>query len=360
MTKTEIIKYRLLNQQIAETKFTKPNEIVAWLAAMQSQEFAMAKWAIGLRLKGLKDADVEKAFNKGEILRTHILRPTWHFITPKDICWMLALTAPRVNAFNKYYYRKYNLDNKIFKRCNDTFIKILEGGKQLTRTALKSALERVKVKADGIRLGLIMMKAELDGIICSGARIGKQFSYALLKERAPGALVLRYEEALTELTIRYFKSRGPAAIQDFVWWSGLSNKEAKAGIAMLDKEFTRETIDGKEYIFSTSIAETFASGLTFKKNKLQTTFLMPDYDEYGISYKDRSAIFTAKNVLSEPEGGNNTYSHALVIDGRVAGTWKRYLKNNTVAVETTFFTALNKRQQEAVKKAVKTYRTFFW
>jgi hypothetical protein len=102
MTDFEIVKSRLINQQIAETKFISAQEIVAWMVAMQAQEYAMAKWAIGLRLPGLKDADVEKAFNDGAILRTHLMRPTWHFVTPSDIRWMLALTAPRVNAANAY------------------------------------------------------------------------------------------------------------------------------------------------------------------------------------------------------------------------------------------------------------------
>lgn len=132
MKTAEIINYRLINQQIAETKFKKPHEITGWLAAMQAQDFAMAKWAIGLRLAELNDDDVENAFNNGTILRTHLLRPTWHFVTPADIRWMLALTAPRVNAVNAYYYRKLELDIKVFKRSNDKLAKTLQGGKHLT------------------------------------------------------------------------------------------------------------------------------------------------------------------------------------------------------------------------------------
>lgn len=205
MTTSDIIRYRLINQQIAETKFKKPQEIVAWLAAMQAQDFAMAKWAIGLRLPGSKDADIEKAFNDGVILRTHLMRPTWHFVAPADIRWMLALTAPRVNVANAFMYRKLELDNKIFKRSNDILVKTLQGGKQLTRAILKTALERKKIVADGLRLGYLMMRAELDGIICSGARQGKQFTYALLDERAPPVKTLDHDEAFgrTHQTLLY-------------------------------------------------------------------------------------------------------------------------------------------------------------
>ena len=353
MKTADLINYRLINQQIAETKFKKPDEIVNRLAAMQAQDFAMAKWAIGLRLPGLNDADVENAFNDGTILRTHLLRPTWHFVTPADIRWMLALTAPRVNAINAYYYRKLELDNKVFKRANNTLAKTLQGGKQLTRTALKSALDRAKINADGLRLGYIMMRAELDGIICSGARQGKQFTYALLNERVPPAKTLYREEALAELTHRYFTSRGPATIQDFVWWSGLTMKEAKEGIASLEQNFLRQAIDGQEYIFAPTVLENSAA-----RDK-QTTFLMPDYDEYGISYKNRSALFQLhdKNIPAEQQD-ENTYYHMIVIDGLISGTWKRKIKNKTIIVETTSFTKLNKRKRQALIKAAKRYSSF--
>src|ERR1700730_6368858 len=170
MTRSDIIHHRLINQQIAASKFTKPEEIVSCLIAMQAQDFAMAKWAIGLRLPGSIEADIEKAFNEGKILRTHLMRPTWHFVTPADIRWLLGLTAPRVNAVSAYYFRKSQLDLPVIKRCNHIIATALKGGKQLTRTALKAALERKKIHTNGVRLGHIMMRAELDGIICSGPR----------------------------------------------------------------------------------------------------------------------------------------------------------------------------------------------
>ncbi len=182
MTIPDIIRHRLFNQQIAETKFTKPEEIVNWLVAMQAQEYAMSKWAIGLRLPGSTDEMVEKAFTDGAILRTHLMRPTWHFVTPTDIRWLLKLTAPRVEAASAFMFRQLELDNKTFKRSNDIIAKTLDGGKQLTRTELQAALKQKKIIADRFRLSYLMMKAELDGIICSGARRGKQFTYSLLDE----------------------------------------------------------------------------------------------------------------------------------------------------------------------------------
>lgn len=370
MTTRDIISHRLINQQIAKTKFKKPHEIVSWMAAMQAQEFAMAKWAIGLRLPGLIDADVEKAFNEGSILRTHLLRPTWHFVTPADICWLLALTAPRVNAVNAYWYRKFELDNKIFKRSNNTIVKTLRGGKQLTRTALKSALEQVKIRASGLRLSYLMMRAELDGIICSGAREGKQFTYALLEERVPPFGTLKHDEALAELTKRYFLSRGPVTLQDFVYWSGLTMKEAKEGASTLTS-FEHVTINGHEYIFepdeSKSIDNIHSRKSVFPLTGLQTTFLMPDYDEYGISYKNRSALTMGPPLTHPPTTESGTsivkksieaYSHLIVVDGMIGGTWQRTIKNNTIDVITDL-ALISKTKGQEVRNAVKRYISFF-
>ena len=350
MKDSEIVKRRLMNQQIADTKFTNAQEIVAWMVAMQAQEYAMAKWAIGLRLPGLKDADVEKAFNDGAILRTHLMRPTWHFVTPSDIRWMLALTAPRVNAANAYYYHKFELDTEIFNRSKDTIIKALQGGKNLTRTILKSALEQQGIIADGLRLSYIMMKAELDGIICSGPRQGKQFTYALLEERVSTVKALQRDEALAQLTIRYFTSRGPATLRDFSYWSGLTMKDAKEGIAMLRLHLASELIEDQEYIFMPDRSK--------NENEIQMTFLMPDYDEYGMSYKDRSAILNLGSSLLQSQDANTASNHMVVIDRIIKGTWRHTFKNNSVNIETTPFTVLSEREKHELEKAIKRYKEF--
>lgn len=350
MTDSEIVKTRLINQQIAKTQLMNPQEIVAWMAAMQAQEYAMAKWAIGLRLPGLKDEDVEKAFNDGAILRTHLMRPTWHFVTPADIRWMLALTAPRVSAVNAYYYHKFELDTEIFKRSNDVIIKALQGGKQLTRAILKSALEQDGIIADGLRLSYIMMGAELDGIICSGARQGKQFTYALLDERVPPAKALERDEALAELTLRYFTSRGPATLKDFSYWSGLTMKDAKEGIEMLRSHFVYEVINDQEYIFIPNKSN--------NEDEMQKTFLMPDYDEYGMSYKDRSAIFMSGDIILENQDGNTASNRMIIINGVIRGTWQWTVKNKAIEISTNPFTVLSEWENQALNKAIKRYKAF--
>jgi hypothetical protein len=343
MTTEELLARRIAGLQLTGSRFKKPEQLVEWLGAMQSQEFAMAKWAVGLRVPGLNDAAVEKAFNAGKILRTHVLRPTWHFVAPADIRWMLELTSPRVYAVNAHMYRRGWPDKKIFARSNDIIVKALEGGKFRTRTELQALLAEKKIVARGHNLGYLMMYAELEGLICSGPRKGKQFTYALLSERAPKAQSLPREEALATLAQRYFASRSPATATDFSWWSGLTMKDAKAGIASLGKTFATEKIGGKEYVVNTKMPPA----------KTHPTFLLPDYDEYGIAYKDRSAL-QSKHLPK----ATDLYSHWLIVDGKIEGTWKRIEKGKSLTVQTFPFAPLTKAQQRSVKKAVDSYLAF--
>ncbi|MEO5564267.1 MAG: winged helix DNA-binding domain-containing protein [Chitinophagaceae bacterium] len=348
MTAADIRHYRLVNQQIAGSVFRKPEEIVNWLIAMQAQEFAMAKWAIGLRVPGSTDSIVEKAFNDGTILRTHLMRPTWHFVCPEDIRWLVKLTAPRVHALMAFMNRQLKLDSKIFTRSNDVIIKALEGGKFLTRIELQSALKKEKIIAEGPRLGHIMMNAELESIICSGPRQGKQFTYALLEERAPAVKALSREESLSAFATRYFTSRWPATVQDFAYWSGLTIKDAKTGAASLPGHFIKKIINGEEYILPGII--------DVPKKKMKNTFLMPDYDEYGMSYKDRSAILPDDKYKKK---ASPVSYHMMVIDGVIGGTWQRTMKGNTVQVTTVPFYPSTKVQEKAITSAVKKHLAFF-
>src|SRR5437660_7309372 len=145
MTNLDIAHRRLHNQRIAGAPFEKPVDVVTWLGAVQAQDYAAAKWALGLRMQGATDESIEQAFVDGTILRTHVMRPTWHFVAPADIRWLLALTAPRVHAGNDYYYHMFGLDDAIFMRSNVVLAKALQGGKQLTRPELVSALKQAGI-----------------------------------------------------------------------------------------------------------------------------------------------------------------------------------------------------------------------
>ena len=251
--KTAIPEQRLHNQRITRAVHRQPADVVAWLGAVQAQEYPAARWALALRMPpGTTDPEIERALDEGRILRTHVMRPTWHFVTPADIHWMLELTAPRVHQAMSYYRRQHGLETAILNRATAAFERALRDGQCLTRAELGAQLERAgpmknaknatKV-ASGIPLALLTIYAELEGVICSGPRRGKQLTYALLPERAPRTPRLSRDEALAELTRRYFRSHGPATIRDFVWWSGLTNADAKRGLEM--NKARDEVVDGR-------------------------------------------------------------------------------------------------------------------
>jgi hypothetical protein len=350
LTLSDIARIRFYNQQIAQTKFKKPEEVVAWLGAMQGQEYAMAKWGIAQRMQQITDSEIDQAFANGSILRTHLLRPTWHLVTPADIRWLLALTGPRVQALNAYMYRKLEMDNAFFKRSNAALIKVLQGGKQLTRVELASALQEVGIATAGeLRMGYILMRAELDGIICSGARRGKQFTYALLEERAPQVRPLDREEALVELVRRYFTSRGPATLRDFVTWSGLTMADVKKGIELLKPKLEHVIVDEQTYWFADTAMP--------PKRSSKAAYLLPIYDEYVMGYKDRSAILgaLAKEKLT---GSSIAFDNIIVMDSFLIGSWKRTLSKSEVLVETNFNIPLTNNIQKAVAADVERYGKF--
>ncbi|MCM3872384.1 MAG: winged helix DNA-binding domain-containing protein [Pyrinomonadaceae bacterium] len=350
MARLDIARQRLHGQRISKTSFRKPHEVVSWLVAVQAQDYAGAKWALGLRMQGATDDDIDQAFADGSILRTHLMRPTWHFVTPADIRWMLKLTAPRVHAANAFIYRQLELDGTTFKRSNATLTKALRNGKQLTRDELRDVLKKAGIAADDrLRLAYIMMYAELTGVVCSGARRGKQFTYALLDERAPHTRTLEREEALAELAGRYFVSRGPATVQDFAKWSGLTVNDARCGLEMVKAQLRHETIDSQGYWLSKSRPPA--------KQVSPTAQLLPIYDEYISGYKDRSAIGTAE-VGARLTALGNDLNYIIVIDGRIVGAWKRTLRRDEVIIQTNLLTRITKAEHRAISEAAQRYGDF--
>ncbi|MCW3084759.1 MAG: Winged helix DNA-binding protein [Bacteroidetes bacterium] len=347
MTIPEVAKLRLINQQLAAPTFTDPAKLVSYLGAVQAQDYAGSKWALGLRLKNSSEIAIEKAINDGKIIRTHLLRPTWHYVAAADIKWMLQLSAPRVNAFNRSMYRKHGLDDAIFKKTNKILIKTLQGNKHLTRTEIAIALQDAKIVTDELRLILLLMHAELDGIICNGIKQEKQFTYTLLDERVPGSNLIKGDEALAELAKKYFISRGPATVQDFIWWSGLSVADAKKAVEIIKPALVSEIIDSKIYWMK--------KGISVVNEKLTRPQLLPAFDEYTIAYKDRSAALDPKHAK---QTGNGIFSPQLIIDGKVSGTWKRTLKKDKVNVEINPFIKLTKAQQMAIDKEIERYADF--
>jgi len=321
--------------------------VVSWLAAVQAQDYAGAKWGLGLRLDGVTDDEVEQAFADGAILRTHVMRPTWHFVTPADIRWLLALTAPRVRAANAFMYRKLELDAAVFKKSRAALARALRGGEHLTRDELRGVLQKAGVAADdGLRLVYLMMHAELEGVVCSGARRGKQFTYALVDARAPHARTVGRDEGLAELADRYFTSRGPATVHDFAKWSGLTIAEGRRGLDAVKVRLRQEVVDGRTYWLP-------AEARTVRKWS-PAAVLLSIYDEYVSGYKDRSAMGGAAAGARLIAMGNALTS-IVVVDGQIVGTWKRAIGKKTVTIVADLFTRLSTGENRALAAAARRY-----
>jgi DNA glycosylase AlkZ-like len=343
-------KVRLQNQMLTSHQYEKPEEVVSWFGAMQAQDFAAAKWALALRTKNQTVTDIEQAFNEGKILRTHIMRPTWHFVTPSDIRWLLALTAERIHRFNGHYYRQSGLNKTIFKKSNEVIHKALSNGKQLTRNELNEYLTAAQVPTENLGLSYTIMQAELEGIIISGPRRGKQFTYMLLDERVPKSKTKTNDEALAELTKRYFQSHGPAQLQDFSWWSGLTTTDAKRGIEIMQTKLAQETINGKQYWFINSDQKV--------KHTNISNLLLPNFDEYIVGYTDRSAIYDKSHDHKLDARGNAFFQHTIVSNGRIIGTWKRTIKAKTLVVTLTVFEKISEEQQNLLAKQAERFGKF--
>jgi hypothetical protein len=382
--------------------------IVRRLGALQAQDYAGAKWAIGARRQGTTDAEVERAYAAGEILRTHLLRPTWHFVAPQDIRWLLALTAPRVRQRMAPGNRELEIDADLVAHSNRLLAAALEDGTPRTRDELRAVLAaggvhtgggttRGETNSDvagsgeadsaetdsaatdsgqtpgeessgGRRLAHLLMCAELDGVICSGPRRAKQFTYMLLEARVPPQPPLPADEAAAELVRRFFRTRGPATVQDCARWSGLTVTAIRLGLAACGAELREERIDGQMYWLSADGAPVGApvgaqveadSGAPVGDSPHGSyTHLLSIFDEYMASYADRRAMVRPEYV-SRLAGLGNGLVNIVVLEGQVVGAWRRHERARTIGVELNLFRPLQREEREAVAAAGVRYAAFF-
>lgn len=343
---SDISSIRLLNQQIASQSYKTAKELVAWMGAMQAQDYNQAKWAIGLRLPHLTEAQIESAFNQGEIIRTHLMRPTWHFVSSDDVYWMLELTAKQIRSTTKLRHRNLELTESELKKSKEVLIKSLEGNRALTREELGDQLNRAGINTFEQRLPHILMDAEIEGLICSGGMKGKKQTYALLSERVPVKKALTKDEALAKLAKSYFTSHGPASLPDFIWWSGLPVSDARKALEMNKSNLISAILENETYWYAEPVS--LASPLS------DSVYLLPAFDEYLISYKNRSAAITAdhhKKAISN----NGIFWPVIVVNGQISGLWKRTLKKDKVLIELDHFRPHNKKEMQLITNAADKY-----
>lgn len=326
MKTLEIARRRLRNSRLIGDGFESPNAVVRWHGAMQAQDYGPAKWSIGQRAAGLVDEDLDRALATGSVIRTHLLRPTWHFVAREDVRWLLALTGPRIQQHNGRRYRELGLDQRRRRRCESVIASALEGGNRLTRKGVAAVLDAAGIDRSGQRLPYVLMHCELEAVICSGGLSGKQQTYALLDERVPNGRAFDRDEALVELVRRYLTSHGPASVKDMSWWSGLTTADIRRALDLVGREVRSEAIDDIR-LWSLAPDEARAPAA-------RGALLLQPYDEVLVGFTESRYFGDPRAAAARASWGNRGLPNGVVLlNGGVAGLWRRTLGRASIKVE---------------------------
>jgi hypothetical protein len=344
MSDPRIARRRLRNSRLTGTGFTSPAEAVGWHLAMQAQDYGPAKWSIGQRSKGLTDHDLDEALANGSIIRTHVLRPTWHFVARDDLRWLLALSGPRVQQGNARRRRQLDLDEKTLTRCEAVIVSALEGDNRLTRNELAAVLDDAGIDRSGQRMPYILAHCELEAVICSGGRSGKQQTYALVDERVPNGHRFDRDDALVELVRRYLTSHGPATVKDMSWWSGLTMADLRKALDVLGDEVRSETIDG--------IALWSSASDDSPPPAARGAHLLQTYDELVVGYTESRFLGDPGAEEARAAWGDRTFpSGVLLLNGRIGGHWRRTLERTQVAIDVHLYQEPKRGDTKALEAA---------
>lgn len=342
-----VLSSRLANQSLMRATFRKPEDAVAWFGAVQAQDYLGSLWAIGLRTRDASEAAIEDAERRRAIVRTWPLRGTLHFVAANDARWITRLLAPRIIARNSARWKRdFGVEDRLLARAEEVITRALEGGKRLSREDLYAALEAKRIRTDGSRGLHLLLVLSLKTRLCLAGRLGKQHSFALLDEWIPKSHLLEGEEALSELARRYFTSHGPATQQDFMWWAGLTSRQAAAALADLDNKLSSTEIDGLRYWWS--------EAMPVRRSSAPQVRLLPAFDEYTVGYAERSSLLEPGSRVSKM----GLLSAAVLVNGRVLGTWKRKLGKQTVEVQASLARRLTRAESAALQGAVQSYGEF--
>ena len=348
MNLRDIAKLRLISQQIACPTAKEPSQTLASMGSIQAQDYQAALWAIGLRTQNTTQKDVEATIANRKIIRLWLMRGTLHFVAASDVRWMLELLAPRVIEGRAGRHRQLSLDDATFARAKKLLNETLQSG-PLTRDQMFRALERGGVSIEGQRGYHILWRTTLEGLICFGAQRGKEQTFVLLDQYVPKSSTMPRKEALGELAYRYFSSRGPALIEDFVWWSELKLSDAKAALETAAPRLASKIVGGKTYWMPQDFPET--------GEEQAAAFLLPAFDEYILGYRDRSAALDQPD-FKKAVSSNGIFYPTIILDGKVAGTWKRINEKGKTVIAIKPFKDLSPKQKHAVNLAGDQYGRF--
>ncbi len=330
MTNAEVARWRLTGQRIVGPKFADPAAAVRHLGAVQAQAYGQSLWAIGLRTKGATVARIEQAIADREIVRPWPMRGTIHFVPAGDAKWMLRLSASRMLARARRRHEQLGLDEAIFEHSNQVMYDALHGGRRLLRSSVMTLLEESGISTTEQRGYHILWYAAQTGLICMGPMHGKEQTFVLLDEWVPGSRELSRGDSLAELARRYFTGHGPATVQDFAWWAGLTVTDARAGLEVAKTSLVSEQWNGRQHWMTAGSAVPLA-------DVRDVVYLLPAFDEYLLGYQDRSLMLPADDASKIIPGSNGVFLPIIVVDGQVVGTWKRELNKASAEIRLSPF-----------------------
>ncbi len=344
----QLVLRRLEAQRISSTTFTRADEAVAWLGAVQAQDYLGALWAVGLRLVDATERDIERALAERRIVRTWPMRGTLHFVAAADARWMTQLLAPRPAAAAASRLRSYGIDEAVLSRARRVLVRHLEGGRRLTRPAAYRVLENAGIAAADQRGLHVLWRLAQDCVVCFGPRDGKQHTFVLFDEWLPKAKALPREEALAALARRYFVSHGPATLRDFAWWSGLTLADARRAILLAGDRIREELFDGDRYWS--------ARDDSARAETRRGAHVLPAFDEFLVGYTDRSA--SVDGPISRRIRGGGIVDPVVVRDGKVVGTWGRRTAGRQVVCSVRPLVRLDGATSRGLRLALQRYARF--
>ena len=217
--------------------------------------------------------------------------------------------------------------------------------------SLRSRVDELStsVAANGMRLAYILMHAEVELVICSGALQGKQHTYALVDGRVPATRGMDRDEALAELVRRYFTSHGPATVKDLGWWSSLTGADIRHGLEVAGDALESRTFGGTTY---------WCGPAQPAREAPPRAHLLQGYDEYAIAYSESRNVLAIDGHAGSVLGGDAMFTHAVLLDGQVIGHWRRRTEGRALAIDMQLGRSLDTAATQAVDEAVQRYGVF--
>ncbi len=342
-----LARWRMHTLRLVGQTYPSPAAVVDGLLAVQAENHGQASWAVASRTPGISEEAFGRLFDDGVILRTHVLRPTWHFVGPDDIRWLVELTAPRISRLMVQLQRQLGIDDAMLDASAEEIADALAGGVHLTRDALGARLRDAGLPADGQRLGVMLVNAEMSALVCSGAMQGRDHTYALVEERAPMARRLDRDEAVPELVLRYFSGHGPATERDLAYWATMTLTDVRAGLAEVAPDLEQVEHDGRTYWYAEPPPD--------EGHHSPQAHLLQTLDEYHNGYQDSRYVLDADGLVP---GGRPAAVGMTLVDSQMVGDMRRTIRANHVDFEIGLFRELSNDELAEVEAAADRYGRF--